>query len=50
MQVANGYHRVCAYYHTNENIPIPTKVAAVRDLRSKAAKKSAKSGATKSKK
>jgi hypothetical protein len=30
MQVADGYHRVCACYHTDENIPIPTKLASMK--------------------
>ncbi|MQY23991.1 hypothetical protein NRB20_71240 [Nocardia sp. RB20] len=31
IQIADGYHRVCACYHADENIPIPTKLAALRD-------------------
>ncbi|MBY8858932.1 hypothetical protein K7711_20835 [Nocardia sp. CA2R105] len=31
-QIADGYHRVCACYHADENIPIPTKLAALGDL------------------
>lgn len=27
VQIADGYHRVCACYHADENIPIPTKLA-----------------------
>jgi hypothetical protein len=29
LQIADGYHRVCASYHTDENTPIPVVVAAV---------------------
>jgi hypothetical protein len=54
MQIADGYHRVCACDHTDENIPIPTRLAAMRDgkpVGTKAAKKPAKSGgSSKSKK
>lgn len=54
MQIADGYHRVCACYHADENIPIPTKLATMRDgkpVAAEAAKKSAKSGgSSKSKK
>lgn len=28
MQIADGYHRVCASYHTDENTDIPCRVAA----------------------
>lgn len=28
LQIADGYHRVCASYHTDENTDIPVKVAA----------------------
>ena len=47
MQIADGYHRVCACYHTDENIPIPTKLAAMRagkPLAVKAGKKYSKPG------
>ena len=27
LQVADGYHRVCASYHTDENTEIPCRVA-----------------------
>ncbi|MFJ4658775.1 hypothetical protein ACIP5Y_46530 [Nocardia sp. NPDC088792] len=27
MQIADGYHRVCAIYYTDENIEIPVKIA-----------------------
>ena len=27
-QVADGYHRVCASYHTDENTDIPARIAA----------------------
>lgn len=27
LQIADGYHRVCASYHTDENTEIPTKIA-----------------------
>jgi hypothetical protein len=26
MQIADGYHRVCASYHTDENTDIPVKI------------------------
>jgi hypothetical protein len=29
MQIADGYHRVCASYHTDENTDIPVVIAAV---------------------
>ncbi len=58
MQIADGYHRVCACYHADENIPIPTKLAPTRDGKPKIArtadkkvvKKAAKSSRSKSKK
>ena len=28
LQIADGYHRVCASYHTDENTDIPVKLAA----------------------
>ncbi|MCK9878140.1 hypothetical protein MXD59_20615 [Frankia sp. Ag45/Mut15] len=28
LQVADGYHRVCASYHTDENTEIPCRLAA----------------------
>ncbi|MFH5231818.1 hypothetical protein [Antrihabitans spumae] len=28
LQIADGYHRVCASYHTDENTDIPAKIAA----------------------
>ena len=28
LQVADGYHRVCASYHTDENTDIPCRIAA----------------------
>jgi hypothetical protein len=28
LQIADGYHRVCASYHTDENTDIPVKIAA----------------------
>jgi hypothetical protein len=28
-QIADGYHRVCACYHTDENVPIPVKIVAL---------------------
>jgi hypothetical protein len=28
-QIADGYHRVCACYHTDENVPIPVKIVGV---------------------
>lgn len=33
LQIADGYHRVCASYHTDENTEIPCRIAAHdRDL------------------
>jgi hypothetical protein len=29
-QIADGYHRVCASYYTDENTDIPVKIAATR--------------------
>jgi hypothetical protein len=29
LQIADGYHRVCASYHTDENTDIPCRVAVV---------------------
>lgn len=29
LQVADGYHRVCASYHTDENTDIPCRIAVV---------------------
>lgn len=29
LQVADGYHRVCASYHTDENTDIPCRIAPV---------------------
>ncbi|GAB2523848.1 hypothetical protein [Nocardia heshunensis] len=29
MVIADGYHRVCAIYYTDENIAIPVKIAAL---------------------
>ena len=28
LQIADGYHRVCASYHTDENTDIPCRIAA----------------------
>ena len=28
LQIADGYHRVCASYHTDENTDIPVVIAA----------------------
>jgi hypothetical protein len=28
LQIADGYHRVCASYHTDENTDIPMKIAS----------------------
>jgi len=28
-QIADGYHRVCASYHTDENTDIPVKIATL---------------------
>lgn len=30
LQIADGYHRVCASYHTDENTPIPVLLAVAR--------------------
>lgn len=30
LQIADGYHRVCASYHTDENTAIPVVLAVVR--------------------
>ena len=29
LQIADGYHRVCASYHTDENTDIPVKIVAI---------------------
>ena len=29
LQIADGYHRVCASYHTDENTPIPVVLATL---------------------
>jgi hypothetical protein len=29
LQIADGYHRVCASYHTDENTDIPVVIAAI---------------------
>jgi hypothetical protein len=29
LQIADGYHRVCASYHTDENTDIPCRIAVV---------------------
>jgi hypothetical protein len=31
LQVADGYHRVCAIYHTDENTDIPCRLATAGD-------------------
>jgi hypothetical protein len=31
LQIADGYHRVCASYHTDENTDIPVKIVAAGD-------------------
>jgi len=31
LQIADGYHRVCASYHTDENTDIPVKIAPPGD-------------------
>lgn len=36
LQVADGYHRVCASYHTDENTDIPCRMAAPEDTPTKA--------------
>ena len=33
-QIADGYHRVCASYYTDENTDIPVKIATLRSPRS----------------
>lgn len=30
LQIADGYHRVCASYHTDENTDIPAKIAVLK--------------------
>ncbi|MCC3313700.1 hypothetical protein [Nocardia africana] len=30
LQIADGYHRMCACYYTDENIPIPAKLVPLR--------------------
>ncbi|MQY27123.1 hypothetical protein NRB56_27050 [Nocardia sp. RB56] len=42
-QIADGYHRVCACYHTDENVPIPVKIAALLTPDAKVAVAAAKS-------
>ncbi|WP_227982672.1 hypothetical protein [Nocardia spumae] len=37
LQIADGYHRMCACYHMDENIPIPAKLVPMRDGRPTAA-------------
>ncbi|RJQ75904.1 hypothetical protein [Amycolatopsis panacis] len=29
LQIADGYHRVCASYHTDENTDIPCRIASI---------------------
>ncbi len=43
--IADGYHRVCACYHTDENVPIPVKIAALPTPDAKVAAAAAKSTA-----
>jgi hypothetical protein len=31
LQIADGYHRVCASYHTDENTDIPVKIVGAGD-------------------
>jgi hypothetical protein len=31
LQIADGYHRVCASYHTDENTDIPVKIVSAGD-------------------
>jgi len=31
LQIADGYHRVCASYHTDENTDIPVKIVPAGD-------------------
>ena len=31
LQIADGYHRVCASYHTDENTDIPCRLAALSE-------------------
>lgn len=32
LQIADGYHRVCATYHTDENTPIPCRLVDLTPL------------------
>ena len=32
LQIADGYHRVCASYHTDENTDIPVKIVPAGGL------------------
>ena len=31
LQIADGYHRVCASYHTDENTDIPVRIVPAAD-------------------
>jgi len=31
LQIADGYHRVCASYHTDENTDIPCRIVGLAD-------------------
>lgn len=31
-QIADGYHRVCACYHTDEDLAIPVKIVGLHDV------------------
>ena len=33
LQIADGYHRVCASYHTDENTDIPVKIVPATNCR-----------------
>jgi hypothetical protein len=32
LQIADGYHRVCASYHADENTDIPCRLVALDEL------------------
>ena len=33
LQIADGYHRVCASYHVSENTPVPCRLVDLNDTR-----------------
>ncbi len=39
MQIADGYHRVCASYYTDENTDIPVRIVPAKKVRTVPAKK-----------